>query len=193
MTQFTEKAIMDTFAQLLEQLPLDKISVRDIVTECKISRNTFYYHFGDIYALLEAFLKQEIAKVHAEHRPGDTWYDDLYSIFTYISQNRKRIYNIYHSVNHEILTQYLFQAAEGLVREYVYSAANGLAAEESDLDFICFSYQSMFVGMMLDWLRRGMKGDPVTILERAKRLLLGNTCRMLEAGAVHADPNGKSE
>lgn len=188
MAQFTEKAIIDAFARLLGQMPLDKISVRDIVAECKISRNTFYYHFGDVYALLESFLKQEMAKVSAVHRPGDTWYDDLRSIFTYISQNRKRVYNIYHSVNHEILTQYLFQATEGLVREYVYSAAEGLKAEEADLEFICFSYQSMFVGMMLDWLRRGMKGEPVDFLERAKRLLLGNTRRMLEAGAVSAAP-----
>lgn len=183
MAQFTEKAIMDAFVRLLDQMPLDKITVRDIITECGISRNTFYYHYGDVYALLETLLRQEMQKLQAKHRPGDTWYDDLRVIFTHISQNRRRVYHIYHSINHSILTQYLFQATEGLFLEYVREAAEGLDAAEEDLRFICFSYQSMFMGMLLDWLRRGMKGEPVDFLERAQRLMLGNTRRMLEANA----------
>ena len=66
MAQFTEKAIMDAFVRLLDQMPLDKITVRDIITECGISRNTFYYHYGDVYALLEALLKQEMQKLIRE-------------------------------------------------------------------------------------------------------------------------------
>lgn len=189
MAQFTEKAIMDTFVRLLDQMPLDKISVRDIIVECGISRNTFYYHYGDIYALLEALFKQEIQTLQAKHRPGDTWYDDLRAIFAHVSRNRKRVYHIYHSINHAILTQYMFQVTEGLFLEYIREAAKGLDASEEDLRFICFSYQSMFVGMLLDWLRRGMKGEPMDFLERAQRLLLGNTRRMLEANARNKTAN----
>ena len=189
MAQFTEKAIMDTFVRLLDQMPLDKISVRDIIVECGISRNTFYYHYGDIYALLEALFKQEIQTLQAKHRPGDTWYDDLRAIFAHVSRNRKRVYHIYHSINHAILTQYMFQVTESLFLEYVREAAEGLDASEEDLRFICFSYQSMFVGMLLDWLRRGMKGEPMDFLERAQRLLLGNTRRMLEANAGNKAAN----
>lgn len=188
MAPFTEKAIMDAFVGLLDQMPLDKITVRDIITECRISRNTFYYHYGDIYALLEALFKQEIQKLQEKHHPGDTWYDDLRTIFTYISQNRKRVYHIYHSINHSILTQYLFQATEELFLEYVREASEGLDTSEEDLRFICFSYQSMFVGMLLDWLRRSMKGEPLDFLERAHRLMLGNTRRMLEANAGNKTP-----
>lgn len=187
MAQFTEKAIMNTFVRLLDQIPLDKITVRDIITECGISRNTFYYHYGDVYALLEALLKQEMQKLQAKHRPGDTWYDDLRTIFTHISKNRKRVYHIYHSISHSVLTQYLFQVTEGLFWDYIRSAAEGLDVSEEDLRFLCFSYQSMFVGMLLDWLHHGMKGEPVDFLERTQRLMLGNTRRMLEANAGNQD------
>ena len=41
-------AIMESVLKLLEERPLSKITVKDIVDECGINRNTFYYHFEDI-------------------------------------------------------------------------------------------------------------------------------------------------
>ena len=55
MPSFTKKAIMDSFLHLMEKKPLDKITVRDIVDDCGINRNTFYYYFQDIYAVLEEY------------------------------------------------------------------------------------------------------------------------------------------
>ncbi len=40
------------FLQLLNEKPLNKISVRDIVEKCGINRNSFYYHFQDIPSLI---------------------------------------------------------------------------------------------------------------------------------------------
>ena len=46
MASFTRKAIMDSCLRLLEERPVDKITVKDIVEDCGINRNTFYYHFS---------------------------------------------------------------------------------------------------------------------------------------------------
>ena len=53
MSQLTKKAIVEATLRLAEKHPLNKITVRDIVEECGITRNTFYYHFHDIYEVLE--------------------------------------------------------------------------------------------------------------------------------------------
>lgn len=45
MANFTKQAIKASFLKLLNQQPLSKISVRDIVEDCGINRNSFYYHF----------------------------------------------------------------------------------------------------------------------------------------------------
>ena len=50
MAQFTRTAIVNSFIRLLNEKPLDKITVKDIVDDCGVNRNTFYYHFQDIYA-----------------------------------------------------------------------------------------------------------------------------------------------
>ena len=53
MANDTKKLIYYTFIDLLHTKPFDKITVRDIVEACEINRNTFYYHYTDIYDLLE--------------------------------------------------------------------------------------------------------------------------------------------
>ena len=48
MPTFTKAAIKATFISLLNKKPLNKITVKEIVEECGINRNSFYYHFDDI-------------------------------------------------------------------------------------------------------------------------------------------------
>lgn len=49
----TRQAIVTSFLRLIAKRPPDKITVRDIVDDCGVNRNTFYYYFQDIYAVLE--------------------------------------------------------------------------------------------------------------------------------------------
>ena len=49
----TKKAIAGVFKELLLVKPLHKITINDIAEKCEINRQTFYYHFQDIYDLVE--------------------------------------------------------------------------------------------------------------------------------------------
>ena len=71
MPGFTKTAIMDAFLQLLEERPMERITVQDIVQRCGVSRNTFYYHYGDIYALLEAVFRRDVQRFRDAHPPGE--------------------------------------------------------------------------------------------------------------------------
>ena len=53
MPNFTRNAIKASFLKLLSQRPLNQITVKDIVEDCGVNRNSFYYHFEDLPALLE--------------------------------------------------------------------------------------------------------------------------------------------
>ena len=189
MAQFTERAIMDAFVRLLKKMPLNKIKVRDITAACGISRNTFYYHFGSIYALLDAVLRRDMEQILGAHREkGESWLDGLRRLFTYSSENRRMIYHIYVSGSQPTLERPFFQLTEAFFMEYIREAAQGLAVSLEDLQFICLSYQAMLAGILMDWLRRGMKSDLNQLLDQAQRLLLGNTRRMLEASARKKSP-----
>ena len=67
MSSLTKKAIANSFLGLLQEKPLEKITVKEIVEDCGINRNTFYYHFDDIPSLLELILREETERVLGEH------------------------------------------------------------------------------------------------------------------------------
>lgn len=180
MIQLTEQAIMDAFVRLLNQMPLDKITVKEIVEECGISRNTFYYHFGDIYALLGALFRRDVQRMRAQQQVGESWADGLQRAVIFMLENRRAVYHIYNSINHGQLQQYFYQATDQLVMNCIYKEAEGLSVTEDDLQFIGHAYQAMFVGLLLEWLQQGMRGDPLEVLNRAKRLLCGSLRSILE-------------
>ncbi len=51
--RITKQLIQDKFFQLLQEKPLNKITVKAICDEAKINRSTFYKYFADPYDLIE--------------------------------------------------------------------------------------------------------------------------------------------
>lgn len=55
----TERAVFNAYIELMEDLPFDRIRVKDIIERAGIGRSTFYDHFDSATAVLEA-IEQEI-------------------------------------------------------------------------------------------------------------------------------------
>ena len=53
MSEVTKRALEQSLKNLLLKKPLNKITINDIAEDCRINRMTFYYHFKDIYDLVE--------------------------------------------------------------------------------------------------------------------------------------------
>ena len=53
MASSTKEALGNALKKMLSVKPIDKITVKDLVEECGVNRQTFYYHFADIYALMD--------------------------------------------------------------------------------------------------------------------------------------------
>lgn len=62
MNQLTKDAIAKALTDLLQERPIEKITIKDITDRCGINRQTFYYHFSDIYDLMEWTLDKELRK-----------------------------------------------------------------------------------------------------------------------------------
>lgn len=76
MSNITKKALMESLKKLMLQKPLNKITINDLTTDCGISRMAFYYHFRDIYDLVEWACLEESTKAlqgkkHTKHGRKD--------------------------------------------------------------------------------------------------------------------------
>ena len=53
MAPFAKREIKRSFLRLLSEESISQITVKEIVEDCGVNRNSFFYHFQDIPALLE--------------------------------------------------------------------------------------------------------------------------------------------
>ena len=67
MANFTKKAIRASFIKLLNEKPLTQITVRDIVEDCGVNRNTFYYYYQDLPQLIESIVNEDAERMIREH------------------------------------------------------------------------------------------------------------------------------
>ena len=101
MSQTTKRAIEASLKHLLLKKPLDKITINDIAEDCGISRMTFYYHFQDIYDLVEWSCIQDAEEVLQGQKTSDTWEEGLYALFGAILDNKPFVTNVYRYVSRE--------------------------------------------------------------------------------------------
>ena len=179
MSQTTKRALAASLKKLLLQKPLDKITVIDIVEDCEVNRQTFYYHFKDIFDLIEWMCLDEASKALNGQKTYDTWQQGFLQIFHAVQQNKPFIMNVYHSVSREQVELYLHEVTYDLMIGVIEEQARGMSVRDEDKRFIADFYKFAFVGLMLDWIRKGMKQDPKEIVEHLSVLIQGDITRAL--------------
>ena len=184
MSQITKQALASSLKHLLLQKPLNKITIHDIAGDCGISRMTFYYHFKDIYDLVEWACVEDAARALDGKKTYDTWQEGFLNIFHAVKQNKPFVLNVYRSVSRERVEQYLNPLVHSLILNVVEEKSSGMTISEADKKFIAKFYEYAFIGVMLEWIDNGMKEDAAVIVERTSQLVHGNVIRALDAFRV---------
>lgn len=180
MSQLTKKAIAESFIKLVNKMPFDKITVKDIVEDCGVNRNTFYYHYQDIYALLREIFETETKKVMDMTFESDSWQEAFLQAAKFALENRKGIYHIYNSIKRKEIEDYLYKISEKIMLDFVRREAEGMNVNEEDIQLIAYFYECALVGLVQRWLDGGMKDDPEYLIRRMGSLVEGNIKIMLE-------------
>ena len=180
MSQVTKRALEASLKNLLLKKPLEKITINDITEDCGINRMTFYYHFKDIYDLIEWCCVEDAKKALEGKKTYDTWQQGFLQIFEAVLDNKPFILNVYHSVSREQVEIYLYKLTYDLLIGVVEEKSAGMNVREEDKKFIADFYKYAFVGLMLDWVKRGMKDDPHGIIDDLSVVMSGNVAAALE-------------
>ena len=191
MSDLTKRALEQSLKNLLLQKPLSKITISDIADDCGINRMTFYYHFKDIYDLIEWSCEEDARKALEGKKTYDTWQQGLLQIFEAVQENRAFILNVYRSVSREQVENYLYKLTYQLLIGVVHEQAEGMSVREEDQDFIATVYKYAFVGLMLDWIKNDMKADPALLVDRLAAVIHGNVAAALERMRIDKPENGE--
>ena len=170
--------------KLLNEKPLDKITIKDIVEDCGINRNTFYYHFDDIPDLVEQILREETEKVLLQHADVASWEEGFISAAQFALSNKRAVYHIYNSVSREQFERYLNRIAQDVMERFVRGLAADIPAGDADRALVVNFYRAALVGMVLDWMNSGMRQEPEGTIRRLGMLLEGSVRQCLERSAA---------
>ena len=174
MNNNTKQILEESLKKLMLKKPLDKITIRDLTEDCGISRMTFYYHFKDIYDLIEWACLADATKALAGKKTYDTWSEGLVQIFEVVYENKPFILNAYRCISRDQIENFLFHLTSDLLMGVVEEKAADTDISEEDRRFIADFYKYSFVGIMLDWIKQGMKDDYMELARKINITIHGS-------------------
>ena len=174
MPSFTRRAIMEAFMQLLNERPVSKIAVKDIVELCGINRNTFYYHFQDKYDLIERIFKREVLAPLMPLLENNMITEMTLLIF----KNLEKEKNFYRRLSHMEGQNSFGEIVQRSIQEALLTYMEENIAEESrvvlkkhfgwlGLDQIANYYASTMTFVVLNWIQTEMDVTPEEVTKVA--------------------------
>ena len=177
MTNNTKNELGRALYTLLGKKNLDRITVADITGLCGLNRQTFYYHFHDVYELAEWLIDREVAELaSSENAKTGDWHELLMHIFLRLTESKSVALHLYRSRGWHHIIDYVYRRVSPLLEE----RARNLVAElqldvpEEDLLFVVRIYLYALSGVLDAWLSSGMKDSVPGDLDRLFRLLDGS-------------------
>lgn len=183
MTKFTKNEIKRIFMKQLNEQPLEGISVKDLVNECGISRNTFYYHYHDIYEVLHEIFVEDAESSLKLLPPEAGLEDEILLCLKFIADNRNAILNVYNSKDRGYVDAYLKIVTTFATDETIEMFSEGLDVPEEDMLAVATFFRRGTMGLIEEWIESGMKADLGTTVKRLTILLDGTMRLALEKAA----------
>ncbi|MBQ9828416.1 MAG: TetR/AcrR family transcriptional regulator C-terminal domain-containing protein [Lachnospiraceae bacterium] len=192
MPRFTKRAIKAAFVRLLEKKPFDKITVKDIAQECGINRNSFYYHYEDISALIKDILKGLADAVFDENSRIASMPEAERTVVAFVMKKKRAAYHLYNSSGREIYEKQLMDVCRSAAGRVVDDACVGRNISARDRDIMIRAYKDFIYGAVIDWMESGMNYDIISEFERFSKLTEGRVASMLDRAEALGSERDKS-
>ncbi|NYB74672.1 TetR/AcrR family transcriptional regulator C-terminal domain-containing protein [Sedimentibacter hydroxybenzoicus DSM 7310] len=156
MTEMTKLILSKSLKKLLSKKPLNKITVKDIVSDCKLTRQTFYYHFQDIFELLDWTYKNEIGHI-LEEASNSSWDVVIKGILSYIKDNKSMFAYTIQSVGREHFEQAVYPNLYEFSQNKIYKASSELEIPSDKIRFLANLQTITLLSVIIQWANNGMK------------------------------------
>jgi len=180
MSQITKSALAASLKKISETTPIDRITVTQIVEDCGVNRQTFYYHFKDIYDLVSWLYQKETTESIGEKKTYTTWQDGFMNVFNYVLANRNFVMRTYYSACRQHLLDFLYKEVYNLLLGVVNECAETFSVRDEDKTFIANFYKYAFVGIVFEWIEDDMYKKPEVLVRQISTLVEGDIFKALE-------------
>ena len=85
----TKYRLAAAMKKCMERMPVEKVTVKEIVEECGTTRQTFYRYFLDKYDLINWYFDKILSESFEHMGRGGTVYEGLVRKFRFIEKDRR--------------------------------------------------------------------------------------------------------
>ncbi|MGI6008782.1 MAG: TetR/AcrR family transcriptional regulator C-terminal domain-containing protein [Methanomethylophilus sp.] len=192
MSDNTKAQIVEAFKELLNEKEYGKITISDIAERCNISRQTFYYHFKNIFDMVVWIFEQDTKSDPRNSGGYVPWRLLVRESFEYCQQNKSLIMQVLRSPEREKLSSYFIEFSIKKISEALMIKTDG-RMDPKDVDFIARVYAYAYSGIILKWISEGMPDDGIELAEKIDTVVSASMNPVIEALMKKSAENKKPE
>lgn len=180
MALSTKQQLGDALKKMMAVKPIERVTIKDITEICGVNRQTFYYHFGDVYDLLEWIFEEDANRVLPHEVVYEHWREDVMVFFEYLNENRAFALNVYNNLNcRKYMLRFYREKLAVCVRSFADIVSRDISIERSDFEFVIEYYVDEIMGIITLWLENNMEVPATVTRERFLRMLDNSVEQML--------------
>lgn len=175
MKQKTEMTLCAAFLKLLKKYPFSRITIQKIAEQSGVNRQTFYYHFDNIYDLMAKTLEYELARQKTGSEGGNVE-EELLMLLRWLKQNQAVVKNILTNVEVRYITSSFYpiiaRCVESInVRKMPLVYRNASVTEEEAEEFVKRFLMFGLGQYVLEWAENGFKEEPERMVEKIRMIV----------------------
>lgn len=151
----TKLMLANSLRELMKKKPLDKIKIHEIVDNCGFNRQTFYYHFHDIYALVEWIYQYDAAGLINEYNDSGDIILIVTKILDYAELHRDEILCVMNSKAQVYFINYVNNGLDHCLKSVIDHYSEDRKLGEKYRSFISGFYTFALSGVLFDWIKSG--------------------------------------
>lgn len=154
MNEKTKLKIAYSLKKLMQTNSLAKISIKDIVSDCHLTRQTFYRHFKDKYDCVNWYFERVAEQSFKRLSNGVNLNDGLIKKFELLKKDQHFFYEAFMADDQNSLFEYDYNCIYDFYSSIILKKAGHL---DKETDFLLRMYCKGSIDMTFDWVKDGMQ------------------------------------
>ena len=176
VSEQTKQQLAAALKTLMAQKPMDKITISALTAHCKIRRQSFYYHFEDIYDLLRWMIQSEAISLLEQQEGALLWKEGLLQLFRYLEENRAVCLCALKSLGRDHLRRFFEADIYAIIHRTIEQFGESIGVRSRldsfvDVEMLTHFYVVALAGMTESWLLGEIDRTPEELIQFVDTIL----------------------
>ena len=177
-SEHTKQQLASALKILMAERSMDKITISDLTAICKIRRQSFYYHFEDIYDLLRWMFQNEAISLLQQHEGALLWQEGLLQLLRYLEENRAVCLCALKSMGRDHIKRFFEADIYSIIHHTIEQLGENIGSNPQldsfvDIEMLTHFYVTALAGMTESWLLDEIDRSPEQLIDFADTILNG--------------------